>query len=153
MAMDALPPYRIMTRPQAAALFCAIAALGAAVVWVSNIWIGNYLEHIDSLRRTSPQAALAAMIVHLKILALIQIPPLAAFTAFMIWYARRAIDSQSLPPVGAWIVAGQRIRTGDDAVRYARILLALTSVIAVAGTIAIIYVYVVAVSLGAPPAA
>jgi len=150
--MDALPPYRVMTRPQAAALFGAIAALGATLVWLSNMWIRSHLEHIDALRRTSPQAAIAAMITHLKILALIQVPPLAAFTAFMIWYARRAIDSQSLPPVGAWIVVGQRVRTGVDAVRYARILLALTGVIAVAGAIAIIYVYVVAVSLGTRPA-
>jgi len=150
--MDALPPYRVMTRLQAAAFIAAVIALGAAVVWLCNAWIANHLENIDALRRTNPQAGIAAMSTHLKVLALIQIPPLVAFTAFMIWYARRAIDSQSLPPVGAWIVAGQHVHTGADAVRRARILLALTGVIAVIGAIAIVYVYVIAVSLGTRPA-
>jgi hypothetical protein len=139
--------YRVLTRLQASLIIGTILAAGTVIVWLGNQWIEAYLDRIAALQRSNPQAALAAMATHLKILAVIQILPLAAFSVFMIWYCRRVIETRSLPPTGAWIIEGQRIRTGAGAVRNARILLALTCLVTVIGALAAVYVYYVATSL------
>jgi hypothetical protein len=145
--MDVLPPYRVMTRLQAFLILGAIVTVGAVAVWLGSAWIDASLARMEDLQRSSPNEAVETMISHLKLLALVQLPPLIAFCAFMVWYCRRAIATQSLPPAGSWIVEGQRIRTGASAVRNARIALALTGVIAIAGILAAVYVYAIATSL------
>ena len=145
--MDVLPPYRVMTRLQAFLILGAILALGALAVWLGSAWIDGYLARMDALQRTNPNEAVETMVRYLKVLAFVQLRPLVAFCAFMIWYCRRAIATQSLPPAGSWIVEGQRIRSGVSAVRRARIALALTGVIAIAGIVAAVYVYAIATSL------
>ncbi|HSG64962.1 MAG TPA: hypothetical protein VLD39_08175, partial [Gammaproteobacteria bacterium] len=135
------------TRPQAAAIVAGILALGAVVLWLGLAWVDVYTASFDLLMLTDPEAATAALVLHLKILAILQILPLTAFVGFMIWYCGRAIATQSLPPLGAWIVEGQRINTGAAAVRNARVLLGLTALLAVAGALEIAYVYYIAITL------
>lgn len=147
MTMDVVPPYRVMTRLQAFLILGAIFAVGALVVWLGTAWIDGYLARMDALQNSNPQEAVETMITHLKVLAVVQLPPLLALCAFMVWYCSRAIATQSLPPAGSWIIEGQRIRTGASAVRNAWIALALTGVIAIAGIVATVYVYMIAASL------
>jgi hypothetical protein len=151
--MQTTPPYRVLTRPQAAAIVAGLLALGAIVLWLGLIWVDVYTASFDLLMLSDPEAATAALVLHLKILAIAQILPLTAFSAFMLWYCGRAIATQSLPPLGAWVVEGQRIRTGAGAIRNARVLLALTVMLAVAGALEIAYVYYIAITLqnGASP--
>jgi hypothetical protein len=141
------PPYRVLTRPQAAAIVAGILALGAIVLWLGLIWVDVYTASFDLLMLSDPEAATAALVLHLKILAIAQILPLTAFSAFMLWYCGRAIATQSLPPLGAWVVEGQRIRTGAGAIHNARVLLVLTAMLAVAGALEIAYVYYTAITL------
>lgn len=136
-----------MTRLQAFLILGAILAVGALAVWLSSSWIDGYLARMDALQRTNPNEAVETLITHLKVLALIQLPLIVAFCAFMVWYCSRAIATQALPPAGSWIVEGQRIRTGASAVRNAWIALALTGVIAIASIVAAVYVYAIATSL------
>lgn len=145
--MEPAPPFRILTKPQAAVLVAGILMLGGIVLWIGLEWVDVYMERFDELRRTNPEAAAAALILHLKILAIVQVIPLTAFSAFMTWYCSRAIATRSMPPAGAWIIEGQRIRTGANAVFNARVLLGLTATLAVVGTLEIAYVYYIAISL------
>ena len=140
-------PFRVITKRQAASIVLAILALGAVVYWIGQRWVDIYLARIDALRFSDPRAAAAAITIHLKILACIQMLPLTAFCGFMVWYCRRAISSESLPPAGAWIVEGQRIKTGAEAVRTSRYLLGLTAGLAVVGSAGVAYLYYLALSL------
>jgi hypothetical protein len=145
--MEPAPPFKVLSKPQAAAIVAGILTLGAVVLWLGLEWVDTYLARLDELRRTDPDAAVAAIIIHLKILAILQILPLTAFSGFMIWYCGRAIATRSMPPAGAWIVEGQRILTGAAALRNSRVLLGLTAALALLGTLEIAYVYYIAVSL------
>ena len=145
--MESTPPYRILTKLQAVGLVAGILALGGVVVWLGMRWVARYTARFDALRLTDPEAANVALILHLKILAIVQILPQTAFSGFMIWYCGRAIATQSMPPRGAWVVEGQRIRTGPGAVRNARVLLALTAALAFLGALEIAYVYYIAIRL------
>jgi hypothetical protein len=145
--MEPAPHFRVLTKTQAAALVAGILTLGGIVLWIGLEWVDVYTARFDELRRTNPEAATAALILHLKILAIVQILPMTAFSVFMIWYCSRAIATRSMPPAGAWIVEGQRIRTGANAVWNARVLLGLTAALAVVGALEIAYVYYIAISL------
>jgi len=145
--METLPPFRVLTRLQAVALLAAITVVGAFVLWLGLEGVDVYLERLEALRQTNPEAAIAATIIHLKILAVIQILPLTALSAFMIWYSRRVIATQSMPPAGAWIIEGQRVRTGAAATRNARLLLTLTGGLVLVGCAEIAYLYFIATSL------
>lgn len=147
MSTEPTLPYRTLTKFQAVGLVTGILALGGVVLWLGMQWVERYTARFDALRLTDPEAARAALILHLKILAIVQILPLTAFSGFMIWYCGRAIATESMPPIGAWIVEGQRIRTGPGAVRSARVLLGLTAVLAVLGALEIAYVYYIATRL------
>lgn len=147
MTMDVLPPYRVITRFQAYTMVAVIFALGALAVWLSTVWLDGYLARMDAVMRSNAQEAADSMVAVLKVIAFIHVAPLFAFCAFMLWYCRRAIATQSLPPAGSWIVEGQPIRTGASAVRSAWIALALTGIVAIAGIAASVYIYSLASSL------
>jgi hypothetical protein len=145
--MEPAKTFKVLSRPQAAAIVTGILALGAVVLWLGLEWVDTYMARFDELQRTDPDSAVAAIIIHLKMLATLQILPLTAFSGFMLWYCGRAITTRSMPPAGAWIVEGQRIVTGAGAVRNSRVLLGLTAALALLGALEIAYVYYIAVSL------
>ena len=147
--MSSLTPYRVLSRLQALAVVAVLVAFGGIVTWLGLRWMELHFAQLDALQQSSPRAALAAMVIDLKIMALVQILPLTAFSGFMIWYARRAIESQSLPPAGGWVVEGQRISTGAAAIRTARILLGLTALLTLVGAAEIGFVYYIATTLQA----
>ncbi len=147
--MDSLPNFRVLSKAQAFGVIAGILLLGGIVLWLGLHGIEAHFERLDALQQSDPRAAMAAMVIDLKIMALVQILPLIAFSSFMIWYCRRAIESQSLPPAGGWVVEGQRIVTGAAAVRNARLLLGLTGVLAIAAAAEIAFIYYIATTLQA----
>jgi hypothetical protein len=141
------PDYRVLSRRRAGLIVAALLGIAAAVFWTALRYAEDFAARLGTLQRTNPEAALASVVLQLKLLALVQILPLIAFSIFMAWYCRRAYASESMPPAGAWIVEGQRIRLGADAIRTARLLLGLTAAMASLGAVEIGYVYYLALSL------
>lgn len=151
------PEFRVLSKSQAAALLVASVALCSLGLWFALDWLEAYQTRIAALDALPVDDAIAAVTFHVRVLAIAQALVLAAFCGFMLWYCRRAIQTQSMPPAGAWIIAGQRVRTGPDAIRAARLLLALTAAIAVLGAFEMAYLFYVVEALrdaaaDAPPA-
>jgi hypothetical protein len=151
--MESPPPFRVIGRRRAVLIGLAVVAAGAFVLWLGLGWAERYGEYLAGLENLPSEQASAELARQLKRLAIAQIAPLALFCGYMLWYAHRAIRTQSLPPAGSWIVAGQRIRRGADAVRIARLLLVLAAALLIIGAAEVAYVWRIAVELaraGAP---
>lgn len=121
--MDDPQDYRIIARPKAMLIAAVVLAIGAIAVWAGMLWIESYGERISVLQALSPDAAATELAGDLRTFAIVSLLVLVAIAAMLVWYSVRGLHSQSMPPVGAWVIEGQRIRRGRAAVTAAWIVL------------------------------
>ncbi|MGD2081370.1 MAG: hypothetical protein PVF91_00265 [Chromatiales bacterium] len=126
--------YRRLTRRQTAALVIGVLALGGLAVWGSAGWADAYTAWMSDLVAASPERAAAELQLHLKVLSVAHCAVGWAVAAFVAWYGYRGLRAASMPPPGAWVMEGQRIREGPQAVRVSKILMALGGAIALLST-------------------
>jgi hypothetical protein len=139
--VDPAAQYRVISRARLALIAVPVIAVGALVVWSAPDLVEVYTERFLDVDNLPAEQALEVLAQQLKIIAIAQLVPLVAFSGFVIWYSRQAIRTRSLPPVGSWVLEGQRIRTGSDAIRVARILIALATAMVVVGAAAALFMW------------
>lgn len=126
--------YRIIPRRRAVFFAVLLLLVLASVVWIATGWVEDYERYITELQAVSREEALSVLRNHVRIFALGQAAPIWVLACFLIWQSYRAIGTQSLPPLGSWIIEGQRIRSGTAAVRIAWLTIALAVLLVTAST-------------------
>jgi hypothetical protein len=125
--------YRVLTRRQLVLGLAAVAALLALALWLGIRWSEAYAATISRLVQASPEAAAATLERDLRVLAAVNGAAAWAVAGFLVWQGRRALRARMLPPPGSWIVEGQRLRTGREAVAASRLLIFLAGALALLG--------------------
>jgi hypothetical protein len=106
-----------------------IALLGTALIWA----VQRYLQALDVMATTDPDAAIVRAGLSLKILALVM-GVLAIGTA--LYTARscaRVVHHQQIPPPGAWVFGTPTIIVGPRAVAWGRVGYVLAGLLAIMG--------------------
>ena len=139
--MEAEPAFRLLSKRFALVAVLLLALIGAAVVWAADLLLARYSEWLLAQPRERAGAMLAN---HLRLLAVVQAIPLVIAGAVLATFGKRAVRARSLPPPGAWVVEGQRIRTGQSAVRRGGLLAWSGIVLGVLGTVAGVFLWLIA---------
>jgi len=122
MPLTDLRAYRVVSRRTVAVLFGGGFCAGALLMWIGLTWIEIHSARISALVLSDPEQALGALARDLRVVALLHGIPVWASAAYLCWYGYRGIQTQSMPPLGSWIVAGQRIRKGREAVTASKLM-------------------------------
>ena len=125
-----------MTRKTAivlTALFVGVCAMGVSV---GLSWVERYSDQMSELVDESPEQAQARMVRDARMIAVAAGAVTSALSVFLFWYGIRGLRTQSMPPAGSWIVEGQPIRIGPDAVLRAKLLLVMSAVLCLLGIVA-----------------
>jgi hypothetical protein len=131
--------YRVLTRKQAVLLLLALLALGLLATWLGTQWMDALSRRQSELLAKDPQQAALALADQLRIMAAGNGVLLVACAGLLVWYGVKGLRTASMPPLGSWIIEGQRIRTGPEALTMARLSIALGLLLVVlAGTGALI---------------
>jgi len=139
-----LNSHRVLSRPKAAAFVVVLLAVVAALLWLAMDWIDAYQRYMSGLQASSPELAVTVLANHLRLFSILQAVPLWLFAAYLAWHAHKGIRTESMPPLGSWIVEGQRIRTGRQAVRIAQFLIVLAALLAIAAVAAAVLLWNIA---------
>ncbi|MDJ0700758.1 MAG: hypothetical protein QNJ07_12950 [Woeseiaceae bacterium] len=126
-------PYRVVSRKTAILLIVLVIGLGAIAVSLGLGWVETYSDEMAELVDTDPDQARIKLVRDLKIVAVATGAFTCALAAFLVWYGIRSLGTGSMPPKDSWIVEGQKIRTGPDAVFSAKLLLVSSAVIILLG--------------------
>jgi hypothetical protein len=124
--------YKVVSRPMAITIAAIALAIGAALVWAGMVGVESYGERISVLQAISPEEAATQLARDLRVLAIAFLIVLGGLSGVLGWYCRRALRSQSMPPIGSWIVQGQYVRHGNEARAAAWVLLALAGMLGIA---------------------
>ena len=109
-----------------------VAGLGALVVWLGSVWVELYTDQISELLDGNPDKARIRIIRDFELIAVAT----GAITAFLLWYGLKGLRTQSMPPRDSWVIEGQRIWTGTDAVFHAKIVLVTSAIFWLLGIVA-----------------
>ena len=122
--------HRVLSRSKAMVLVGFVLAIGALLVWASMAWIRSYGDGLAILEAMAPDEAAIKLAQDLKTFAIVTLIGLLALSAAVVWYGARALRSQSIPPIGSWIVEGQHVRTGREARTAAWVLIGFALLVA-----------------------
>ncbi len=123
-------PYRVISRATAAWAGVVLLAAAALVVWYLIQRMRLSSVEFDALFALSEADAARDIVRRVHRYAWIYGGSLLAIAAWLAWIARRAIQSQCMPPPGSWIIEGQRTHVGEVALRRGRFLLAFAGALA-----------------------
>ena len=113
-----------------------VIGLGALVVWLGLAWVESYGDRMSDLIDTDPAQASVRLVRDLRAVAVATALSMLALAVFLASYGVRSLRTGSMPPPGSWIIEGQRIRTGADAISNAKLLLFSSAVICILGIVA-----------------
>lgn len=139
--------YRIVSRRAAVALMFVVGCLGGITVWFGLPWVELYSDQMSGLIENSPDQARVKMTRDLRIFAVGIGMSMWALAAFLFRYGIKGLRTQSMPPRGAWVIEGQRIRTGPDAEFYAKLLLVMSAFLCLLGIVLATMLWVVSTSM------
>lgn len=125
--------YRVISRGTAAVLVAAIAVVAGLLLWYALGWIELTSERITVLSASAPRRAAEELSFQLKVIGAVNAGVLTALSLYLAWFAWRGIKTQSIPPLGAWVIEGRSVRTGRAAERRGRVLLGCAGALLVAG--------------------
>ena len=135
---DDLSAYRIFDRKKFVVIMAVLLSAVAVGVWVGLDRLADYAKQLEALTATDPAKAAVIITRQLRILAVLNGILLAMLAALIIWQGLRGLRTASMPPKGSWIMEGQRIWTGQSALRIAKFKIAvgaLLVVLAVVGSL------------------
>lgn len=99
------------------AVLLSVVAVG---VWVGLDRLADYAKQLEELTATDPAKAAAIATQQLRMLAVLSGIVLSLLAVMVIWHGLRGLRTASMPPKGSWILEGQRVWTGQSAVRIAK---------------------------------
>ena len=114
--------------PLAGALLL-VAMIGLSAQW----WAHRYLQGLESLRASSPEAAAAAAERGLRLLGQTVCGFSLASAALLFRYFQLGLREQRLPPSGWWSLGARRMAVGPGARGLCRLGLGLSLLLALAG--------------------
>lgn len=135
MSNAAHKPYRTVSRKMAIVLMVVVISLGALAVWFGLIWVELYSDRMSKLIESSPDQALAKLVRDSKLIACAAGVTTSALAVFLFRYGLKSLRTQSVPPRESWVIEGQRIRTGPDAVFHAKLLLVVSVILCLLGIV------------------
>ena len=147
MSNAARKPYRTVSRKTAIALMVAVISLGALAVWFGLIWVESYSDRMSQLIESSPDQALAKLMRDSKLIACVAGVTTSALAAFLFWYGLKCLRTQSVPPRESWVIEGQKIRTGPDAVFRAKLLLVMSVILCLLGIVVAVMLWRLPIAL------
>lgn len=133
--------YVVLSKLKVATLIGFVTAIGCVAVWFATDWIESYGRQMSALIESAPERAAAELSGDMRLVAVVQGVSILALSMMMAWYGVRALLSGAMPPPGAWIVEGQRIRTGAAAVRAGWIMLICALIVAALGSTASVAIW------------
>lgn len=136
-----------MSRQAAIGLIVLVAALGALLVWFGSVRVELYADHISELIHRNTDEARKRMIGDFKLIAVASGAVIWLLAAFLFWYGFRGLKTQSMPPRNFWVIEGQRIRTGKDAVFFAKFFLVTSSIFWLLGIVAAVMLWRIPIAL------
>lgn len=136
MSNAAGKPYRIVSRKTAIVLMVVVISVSAVVVWFGLTWVELYSDRMSQLIDGSPEQARAKMTRDARLIAGATGATTLALAAFLFWYGLKSLRTQSMPPRESWVIEGQRIRTGPDAVFHAKLILVMSAILCLLGIVA-----------------
>ena len=110
-------------------------------LWAGLSGVELYAEQMSRPIDTGPEQAQAKMVRDVRLLAVASGAFASASAAFLFWYGLRSLRTRSMPPKGSWVVEGQRIRTGPDAVVRAKLLLTASVALCLLGIVAAVMLW------------
>ena len=117
-------------------LMVVVISLSALAVWFGLIWVESYSDRMSQLIESSPDQALAKLMRDSKLIACAAGVTTSALAAFLFRYGLKSLRTQSVPPKASWVVEGQRIRTGPNAVFHAKLILVMSAILCLLGIVA-----------------
>ena len=96
-------------------------------------WVDDFSERMSELVATAPDKAGAELAQYLRIGSVLNGILILAFAFFVSWYGLKGIRTQSMPPIGSWIVEGQQVRRGTKAIAISKLVVALGGLMALRG--------------------
>ena len=132
---DDLSTYRIFDRKKFAVIMAILLSVVAVGVWVGMDRLADYGKQLEELMATDPVKAAAIVTQQLRMLAVLNGILLAALALLIIRHGLRGLRTASMPPKGSWILEGQRIWTGQSAVRIAKFKITLGALLVVIAVI------------------
>ena len=112
-------------------LAVVLVLVGGGIIF----WFQGMIDEIVALAETDPKTAVRRTHQMFKVLMGFLGFSLAAFAVYLVQLGARVMRSEQLPPPGTRVVRDIRIRTGSQAVRRGRLLLALAVVLGLAGAV------------------
>ena len=147
MSNAARKPYRTVSRKTAIVLLVVVIGLGALAVWFGLIWVELYSDRMSQLIDSSPDQALAKLTRDSRLLAGVAGATPSTFAAFLFRYGLKSLRTQSMPPRESWVVEGQSIRTGADAVLHAKLLIVMSVILCLLGIVAAVMLWRLSITL------
>ena len=132
---DDLSAYRIFDRKKFAVIMAILLSVVAVGVWVGLDRLADYAKQLEEFTATDPVKAAAIVTQQLRMLAVLNGILLALLAVLIIWHGLRGLRTASMPPKGAWILEGQRIWTGQSAVRIAKFTITVGALLVVLAVI------------------
>ena len=123
--------YRVINRKKYAVVMVLLPSVLAVGVWVSLDHLAEYVKQLEELATAEPLKAAATLTQLLQILAILNGIVLSLLAIWIIWHGWRGWRTASMPPMGSWIMEGQRTWTGEAAVRVAQFTIAMGALLGV----------------------
>ncbi len=111
---------------------CALA-LVAVLSASAHLWTHAYLQGLETLRISDPEAALAAAESGLRVLGLSVCGFALVSSALLIRYFQLGLREHRLPPSGWWSLGSARVAVGPGIQRLCRVGVGLSLIVAGAG--------------------
>ena len=147
MSDDTSPPYRTVTRKTAILLIVLVTGVGAVIVSLGLAWVDNYSGEMADLVDRDPNRARIEIVRDLKIAAVATGACTCALAAFLASYGVKGLYTRSMPPRNSWVIEGQKIRAGNDALLSAKLVLVSSAVILLLGIAAAVILWRLPVEL------
>jgi hypothetical protein len=117
---DDTSAYRVFDRKKFVVIMAILLSVVAVGVWIGLDHLAEYGKQLEELAAADPHKAAAALKKLMQTLAIVNGIVLSLLAIWIIWHGWRGWQTASMPPRGSWILEGQRIWTGESAVRIAQ---------------------------------
>jgi len=128
---DDLSAYRVFDRKKFVVIMAILLSVLAVGVWTGLDRVAAYVKQMEELAAIEPLKAAATLTQLLQTLAILNGIVLSLLAIWIIWHGWKGRQTASMPPKGSWILEGQRIWTGESAVRVAQFTIAVGVLLAV----------------------
>jgi hypothetical protein len=117
---DNLSAYRIFDRKKFVVIMAVLLSVVAVGVWVGLDRLADYAKQLEEITATDPAKGASIVTQKLRWLAVLNGILLTSLAILITWHGLKGLRTASMPPKGSWILEGQRVWTGQSAVRIAK---------------------------------